>query len=215
MYGNGNNGPMQIKTLIIWLAMTGSALAMNLVRFPHRHIVFPLLLLFLPFFAGQTALLYSRLIWPKSGLRTLLWLSAAIVILFPPGFFFYHLVWLDATFITPSLTAVQSAVLKSLMLAVTAAIPEEFFFRGWLQETALARYEKPAIFFITRKNLFTSALFGIAHAVAFLNPLSAATFFPSLLFGWLTERSGGSIVPAVILHAVSNLVLFILLSFIG
>lgn len=206
---------MQIKTLIIWAVMTGSALAMNLARFPLRHIVFPLLLLFLPFLAGQTRLLLTRLEWPARGIRELLLLLAAIIVFFPPGFFIYHLVWLDGSFAPPSTAAVLDAVFKSLMLAVTAAVPEEFFFRGWLQETALARHEKPVVLFITRKNLFSSALFGLAHGIAFLNPLSVATFFPSLLFGWLTEKSGGSIVPAVILHAVSNLVLFILLAFLA
>jgi membrane protease YdiL (CAAX protease family) len=206
---------MQIKTLIIWAAMTGSALAMNLTRFEFRHIGFPFLLLFLPFLAGQTAQLYTRLAWPRTGLRTLLWLSVTIAVFFPPGFFFYHLMWLGAAFTVPSSAAIQSAVIRSLMLVVTAAIPEEFFFRGWLQETALARHDQPVFLFISRKNLFASALFGLAHGIAFMNPLSAATFFPSLLFGWLTERSGGSIIPAVILHAVSNLVLFILLSFVG
>lgn len=197
------------------MVMTGSALAMNLARFEFRHVAFPLLLLSLPFFAGQIEQLYARLAWPKSGLRTLLWLLIAIVVLFPPGFFWYHLAWLNSAFALPSSAAIQDAVIKSVMLAVTAAIPEEFFFRGWLQETALARHDKPVFLFITRKNIFASALFGLAHGIAFLNPLSVATFFPSLLFGWLTERSGGSVIPAVILHAVSNLVLFILLSFVG
>ncbi len=206
---------MQIKTVVIWTAMTGSALAMNLARFEFRHLAFPLLLLLLPFLAAPARLLTERLAWPPRGIRELLLLLTAIVVFFPPGFFFYHLAWLDHAVAMPAAAALVDAALKSLMLALTAAVPEEFFFRGWLQETALARHDKPAILFITRKNLFSSALFGLAHGIAFLNPLSAATFFPSLLFGWLTERSGGSIVPAVILHAVSNLVLFLLLAFLA
>ncbi|HOW51723.1 MAG TPA: CPBP family glutamic-type intramembrane protease [bacterium] len=206
---------MQIKTLVIWTAMTGSALAMNLTRFPYRHIAFPLLLLLLPFLVAPVRVLAERIAWPSRGIRELLLLSAAIIVLFPPAFFLYHIMWLGHIVAIPATTALVDAAVKSLMLALTAALPEEFFFRGWLQETALARHNKPTILFISRKNLFSSALFGAAHGIAFLNPLSAATFFPSLLFGWLTERSDGSIAPSIILHAVSNLVLFILLSFIS
>ncbi len=206
---------MQINAILLYLAMTGTALVMNLARFEYRHFFFPLVLLLLPFVAARPGDLLARIALPRTGWRDLVWLAAAIVVLFPPGFFLYHLGWMKASFVVPDLPTIQDSLRKALLLALTAAVPEEFFFRGWLQETALARHAKTAFLFVSRKNLFAAALFGLAHAVAFLNPLAAATFFPSLLFGWLTERSGGSVVPAVILHAVANLVLFVLLCFVG
>ncbi len=206
---------MQLNAILLYLAMTGAALAMNLTRWEYRHLVFPLVLFLLPFAAARPGVLLKRMSLSETGWHELKWLMAAILLFFPPAFFFYHLVWMNASFVLPDPQSLQEAFNKAVLLALTAAVPEEFFFRGWLQETALAHHAKPAFLFVSRKNLLAAALFGIAHAIAFLNPLAAATFFPSLLFGWLTERSGGSVVPAIVLHAVANLVLFLLFCFIG
>jgi len=206
---------MQINAILLYLAMTGAALAVNLTRWEYRHFVFPLVLFLLPFAAARPGVLLQRLSLSEAGWRELKWLILGILVLFPPGFFLYHLVWMNEAFVIPGLLSLNAAFNRAVLLAITAAAPEEFFFRGWLQETALARHTGTALLFVSRKNLIAAALFGLAHAIAFLNPLSAATFFPSLLFGWLTERSGGSVVPAIVLHAVANLVLFILLCFVG
>ncbi|HSA34187.1 MAG TPA: CPBP family glutamic-type intramembrane protease [bacterium] len=202
----------QIKPFVLWGVMTGAAFAMNLAVLPYRQALFPLLLFLLPFFGAPVAILVGRLAWPASGLREFAWLSAAIVVLFPPAFFLYHFVVGGIVPAAPEASGLLAALRKSAILAIVAALPEEFFFRGWLQQTAFAHLTRRLFLFITARNLLTSALFGVAHAVAFLNPLSAATFFPSLLFGWLTERSGGSVVPSVLLHTVANLVLFLLLA---
>ena len=206
---------MQIKMVLIWGISVGVALVMNVFRFEYRHLVFPLLLVVLPFAAAEPKTLVARVALPQRGWREFGGITAAILVFFPPLFFLYHLVWMKASFVVPEGAALLDALRRSLLLTATAALPEEFFFRGWIQETVYVRLGAPAFLFISRKNLLTSFLFGAAHAIAFLNPLSAATFFPSLLFGWITERSDGSIVPSIFLHAVSNLVLFTLLCFIG
>lgn len=205
-------GQKQIKPFILWGVMTGAAFAMNLAVLPYRQALFPLLLFLLPFFGAPAAIIVGRLAWPATGLREFAWLASAIVVLFPPAFFFYHFIIGGAVPAAPDAAALTAALRKSALLAVVAALPEEFFFRGWLQQTAFAHLERRLFLFISARNLLTSALFGVAHALAFQNPLSAATFFPSLLFGWLTERSGGSVIPAVLLHTVANLVLFLLLA---
>jgi membrane protease YdiL (CAAX protease family) len=95
---------------------------------------------------------------------------------------------------------------------LVVALPEEFFYRAYLQ-TSLTRAWGPgpgrllgapvgAAFFATQ------ALFALGH-LAELHPWRLAVFFPALLFGWLRVRTG-SIVPAILVHALSNLLLLAL-----
>lgn len=98
--------------------------------------------------------------------------------------------------------------LNNLLLV---AIPEEVFFRGYIQGQLLRIYNsKKIIWIVSYSNLITSILFSLGHF--FLNPNLGrlAVFFPSLLFGFLRERSG-NIYPSIILHWLSNLVMYILL----
>lgn len=141
-----------------------------------------------------------------SCLRELGWALGLAALIFPPfalGFRFWHdpahafeLTWPDAL---PS-------YLLSQVLVV--ALPEEAFFRGYLQgrlsaafagRTRLlgARLSLPAL-------LLTSALFATLHFAVEPHPARLAVFFPSLLFGWVRELRGG-IGAAVFLHALSNL----------
>jgi membrane protease YdiL (CAAX protease family) len=87
------------------------------------------------------------------------------------------------------------------------ALPEEAFFRGWLQ-TRLDRAWPP-----TRKLLgvevgpalvVTSLIFALAHVATNPHPARLAVFFPSLLFGWLRRRTGG-IGAGVLFHAGCNI----------
>lgn len=92
-----------------------------------------------------------------------------------------------------------------LMIGLLAAA-EEFFFRGYLQETVGGRrWGAQGWGIITRKNLFAALLFGVAHLVG--QPLITIPghVLGGLVLGWLVERARGSIWPAVLLHAVSNL----------
>ncbi len=95
-------------------------------------------------------------------------------------------------------------VLAQLLLI---ALPEEYFYRGYLQ-TTLARvwpqqwnilwlHTGPAI-------LLTSLLFGVGHFIIDIRPARMSVFFPSLLFGWLRDRSG-TIASCVVYHACCNL----------
>ena len=54
----------------------------------------------------------------------------------------------------------------------------------------------------------TQALFAVGH-LGQLHFWRLAVFFPSILFGWLRARTG-SIVPGILVHALSNLVLMVL-----
>jgi membrane protease YdiL (CAAX protease family) len=79
------------------------------------------------------------------------------------------------------------------------AIPEEFFFRGFLQDS-LGRTYKAV--------LIVSLLFTLAHvpsAIFFNNWISLLSFFPSLVMGWLYMRTN-NILPGILFHFFANLV---------
>ncbi|MBN1945064.1 MAG: CPBP family intramembrane metalloprotease [Bradymonadales bacterium] len=87
------------------------------------------------------------------------------------------------------------------------ALPEEFFYRGYIQTRLDAIF--PARwhlgpFHLSPAILITSLLFALGHFLIGLEPQRLAVFFPSLLFGWLRDRSRGLAAP-IVFHAACNL----------
>jgi hypothetical protein len=114
--------------------------------------------------------------------------------------------WSDGAARVPlSLAWLPLAIIVQLLLI---ALPEEFFYRGYLQRRldelrgrrawALGPVE------LSRSNLVVSALFAVGHFAVGLDPLRLAVFFPSLVFGWLRDRTDGIVAP-VLYHAACNL----------
>jgi hypothetical protein len=100
----------------------------------------------------------------------------------------------------------QGLPLLALVQLLVVALPEEMFYRGFLQ-TAWARSAPERGVTVLGARLGagfvrTQLLFAVGHLVV-LQPWRLGTFFPGLLFGWLRERTGGVAAP-VVLHAVSN-----------
>jgi hypothetical protein len=99
----------------------------------------------------------------------------------------------------------------ALVQALVVALPEEAFFRGYLQrrlhEAGLRRVilRVPGLE-VTTANLATSVLFALAHLPAALSPYRLATFFPSLLFGAMRDRDR-SILSAIIVHTIGNMIM--------
>jgi membrane protease YdiL (CAAX protease family) len=83
-------------------------------------------------------------------------------------------------------------------------VPEELFFRGYVQGrwNVWARERGAGIQWAPV--LFTAMLFAAAHLVVLPDPGRAAVFFPGLVMSWLRERSGGLLAPAGF-HLVANL----------
>ena len=86
------------------------------------------------------------------------------------------------------------------------ALPEEFFYRGWLQARLKQVWPNGARIagvVVGPAFLLTAALFAIGH-LAIFSASRLLVFFPALLFGWLRERTG-TVVGSTIFHAGCNI----------
>lgn len=95
-----------------------------------------------------------------------------------------------------------------LLQIFLVALPEELFYRGYLQTRLDGLVGRDRKVFGVQVNLhslvLTSALFAIGHIVTIPNPARLAVFFPSLLFGWMRRATGGIMAP-IAFHAACNL----------
>ena len=93
---------------------------------------------------------------------------------------------------------------RFLFLVVFVPAIEELCFRGVLQPYLLSKTTKTFCRqYISLANLLTSALFAAMHLLQHSLLWSIATFIPSLLFGWLRERTGRTW-PAAAMHVYFN-----------
>ncbi|HEX7623627.1 MAG TPA: MXAN_2755 family glutamic-type intramembrane protease [Anaeromyxobacteraceae bacterium] len=102
--------------------------------------------------------------------------------------------------------------LFALVQLLVVALPEELFYRGWMQTTWAATRPGRQVRVLGANLgagfLATQALFAVGHLVV-LQAWRLGTFFPGLIFGWLRERTGGLAAP-VLFHALSNLFIAVL-----
>ncbi|HET9595788.1 MAG TPA: MXAN_2755 family glutamic-type intramembrane protease [Anaeromyxobacteraceae bacterium] len=117
-----------------------------------------------------------------------------------------------APYLAPPAFRLRAPARLPLLVAVqllVVALPEELFYRGWMQTTWAASHPERGVRVLGARLgagfLVTQALFAAGHLVVF-QAWRLGTFFPALLFGWLRERTAGLAAP-VFLHALSNLFL--------
>jgi membrane protease YdiL (CAAX protease family) len=91
-----------------------------------------------------------------------------------------------------------------LMLVPTA---EEMFYRGVLQ-SYLKKKTDYKILGITLANVAVSVIFALSHVPVWGVMHSALVFIPSLVFGFMFDRTGKIIYPLII-HSVYNMNVFI------
>jgi membrane protease YdiL (CAAX protease family) len=90
---------------------------------------------------------------------------------------------------------------------VIIALPEEAFYRGYLQsrlDDALPWKARILGAAIGPSLVITSLVFALGHFATIREPARLAVFFPSLVFGWLRARTGG-IGAGVAFHASCNI----------
>jgi hypothetical protein len=137
------------------------------------------------------------------------WGAAMAALVAIPFYFGWHAWWaqtmprLTFSLAVPPMEAADEAVAQVLVIA----LPEEAFYRGYLQSRlddawpprwrVLGARVGPGL-------LAGAAIFAVGHVVTVHAATRLAVFFPALLFGWLRARTGG-IGASVCFHAICNL----------
>jgi uncharacterized protein len=141
----------------------------------------------------------------RAAARATAWAVGVAAVVLPP--FWIGYVWWyrpHAAFAAAGPGAIASDIAGQLLVI---ALPEEAFFRGYLQTRLDDAWGAPWRVLGARLGpswLVTSALFAVGHLLTEAYPGRLAVFFPALLFGWLRARTGG-IGAALVLHALCNL----------
>jgi uncharacterized protein len=140
----------------------------------------------------------------RAGLGALAHALLAAAIIYPCFWLGFRMWWKVDTFHPAPLQPVLSDALGQLLVI---ALPEEAFYRGYLQTSLERELGKSISVFGTRVGLglvLASAIFAVGHLFTELNPARLAVFFPALAFGILRARTGG-IGASIVFHAMCNL----------
>jgi uncharacterized protein len=133
------------------------------------------------------------------------WAVLFMAITFPPFWLSYRFWWHPRhAFVLRLAPSMFDEIAGQL---VVIALPEEAFFRGYLQ-TSLDRAWRPRWRVLGAEVgpglLVSAAIFAIGHVLTIRHPARLAVFFPALLFGWMRARTRG-IGASVLFHASCNL----------
>lgn len=141
----------------------------------------------------------------RDALVALLWVLVLALLVFPPFWYGFKLFWhAKMPFVLRPPKSVLDEVAGQLLVV---ALPEEAFFRGYLQTRLDAAWGKRFKFLGAELGwgwLVSAVIFAIGHLLTTPMPTRLAVFFPALLFGWLRARTGG-IGAGVLFHAVCNM----------
>jgi len=148
------------------------------------------------------------------------WTLLLAAITFVPFYFGWRWVWQPRGAFSLQVDPIE-ALNEVFGQLVIIALPEEAFYRGYLQ----SRLDAALPGFGWRKDasgasvpvrlrvlgasigpalLLTSLIFAAGHFATIRQPARLAVFFPSLLFGWLRCRTGG-VGAGIAFHAACNL----------
>ncbi len=140
-----------------------------------------------------------------SGLRELGVAALTAIVLFPP-FALAFAMW-HGPVGRFDLTLPESAWSFWLGHLVVVGLPEEAFFRGYVQTRLTEAFPRTRRVCLTELSvvawLLQATLFALVHFVVDLDPARLAVFFPALVFGWLRAFRGG-IGAAIVFHAACN-----------
>lgn len=135
----------------------------------------------------------------------LAWMTALGILVFPVFILAFGKVWAPTRTFVWHLPRDWFDRLAGQVLVV--ALPEEAFFRGYLQSALDARWRSRFRLFDADMGpgwLVSSAIFAVGHVMTVPDPARLAVFFPALVFGWLRTRTGG-IGASIAFHAACNL----------
>lgn len=127
------------------------------------------------------------------------------LLIFPP--FAFAFAWWHNAHGLPGFRPSAEAASFILAQFLVVALPEEVFFRGYVQTRLVDHFgPPPKSWMIVHPSalLLQSALFALVHVAVDPNPARLAVFFPGLLFGLIRGWRGG-VGAAIVLHALSNI----------
>ncbi len=141
--------------------------------------------------------------WHKEIGYALMW----ALLVFPPYIIGYHFWHTQAysesfAFAWPEKLLLLTFIEQTLFIA----LPEEFFYRGWMLSVFSKRWPAKRRLWgapFGKAVLFCSLLFALGHLAAIPAPFRLAVFFPSLLFCWMRLKRGSLIAP-IFFHGLSN-----------
>lgn len=142
------------------------------------------------------------------GLKALAWAALAAFVIFGPFFLGFKFYWHRLGFLSSGAHFTLPWTLKrfaseSSAQVLMVALPEEAFYRGYLQ-TRLNELFGSGKGAVVGAIVLTSAIFAVGHFVTIHHAQRLAVFFPSLIFGLLRVRTKG-IGASVLFHASCNL----------
>lgn len=150
----------------------------------------------------------DRIVWSRvvrEGLVALAWAAAFALVFFPPFYLGYRFFWHPPH---PFHLRMPGSLLDDVAGQIfVIALPEEAFFRGYLQ-TALESAWRPKVRILGADLgpgwLVSAAVFAVGHVLTTPSPARLAVFFPALVFGYLRARTRG-IGAGVAFHAACNI----------
>jgi len=146
------------------------------------------------------------------GLLSWLFAVAVVLPLFCIGYYVYMrricphlpraLFWCPPP-VPPNLRWPPQPLLTVASQLIVVALPEEFFFRGFIQGRLREVVSAPLAL------CATAAVFALGHFLVTFEPAALAVFVPGLLFG-LLRAATGSILAGTLFHASCNLFIDVL-----
>lgn len=208
-----HNRALVREVILAWLLVVGGsrlcgALPVAFIQ-DNLALITAVLLLYVPL--GGYLIIKQRVDFLDPSLNGLLRAVGLFVVtsllVFPLYFIGNHFyqAWLGRHFDPHPIPDIWNLLAVQLLLV---SLPEEFFFRGYLQGRLNLIWPQRWFFWGTNFGpglLVTSFVFAISHSLIQYQWWHIFIFFPSLVFGWLRERTG-SIIASILFHALSNMV---------
>jgi uncharacterized protein len=141
----------------------------------------------------------------KSALRASAWALAFGAVTFVPFYFGWRFWWhAQGIFaLAPRAADVANEVVGQVVII---ALPEEAFYRGYLQSRLDDAWEprwRIAGAQVGPGLVVASVIFALGHVATIHQPARLAVFFPALVFGWLRARTRG-VGASIAYHALCN-----------
>jgi len=205
------------QTLILWMAtMLGIRLLHELSRFPvFRDYVMlgtALLLIYAPvwiLWRRKERIDFFESSWGQLA-RSIGWFLLVSAVIFPLleiANRYYQDWFLHRRYLGGNFKGLANAALFQLLLV---ALPEEFFFRGYMQYQFDRIWPKKWRLLGVRVGwslVITSLIFAFSHSLIHRQWWHFSIFFPALVFGWLREKTN-AITASILFHALSNVYSF-------